>query len=417
MSRNNFLTVFFVVVVMVTLLLTIRQQAPPPFECTDAIGCVDIAPLEPVRLGVLQTLSGGMAPFGIAHFRGIEFAITKRDSQLLRHPLEVQREDEQCSPEGGATAALKVIADPQVVAILGPTCSTAARTAMEIVSEAGLVMVSGGATSPSLTALSGERGADWQPGFFRTRPNSAEQGRVAAIFAFRELGVTKAATIRDQGNYSQEIAYAFERTFTKLGGKLVLSTAVNKGDTDMKPVLAAVAASGTEFIFLPLLQPEADLIVRQSGQTTGLKNIPLMGSGGLILDTFIESVGADGVGMYFVGLVPPKYSDKDELVSEYESRYSEPSYLASYSYAYDAADLLLDAIETVAVQEENGTLHIGRQALRDALYATADFEGVSGKITCDEFGDCGNGKFNIVRLNDPAAGIEGLLSNVIYTYN
>ncbi len=79
--------------------------------------------------------------------------------------------------------------------------------------------------------------------------------------------------------------------------------------------------------------------------------------------------------------------------------------------------MLLDAIERVAVQEGDGTLHIGRQALRDALYATVDFEGVTGRIRCDAFGDCAVIKFDIVRLDDPSAGVDGLLSNVIDTYS
>jgi len=73
-------------------------------------------------------------------------------------------------------------------------------------------------------------------------------------------------------------------------------------------------------------------------------------------------------------------------------------------------------IEAVAVQDADGTLHIGRQALRDALYATTGFEGVSGTLACDEFGDCAATKFDIVRLDDPSAGLDGLRSNVIYTY-
>ncbi|UCC88306.1 MAG: hypothetical protein JSV81_03090, partial [Anaerolineales bacterium] len=84
--------------------------------------------------------------------------------------------------------------------------------------------------------------------------------------------------------------------------------------------------------------------------------------------------------------------------------------------AYDAANIVLEAIQTVAVQEEDGTLHIGRQALREALYATSGFQGLTGSLTCDEFGDCGAARFKVVRLDDPAAGIEGLAANVVYTY-
>ncbi len=403
-------------ILFVTVLLSACQPVNLPFECTDAIGCVDIAPGEPLKLSVLQALSGDMAYVGLAQAQTIELAIARQGGQLFGHPIEVHIENSRCLPEGGTTAALKAVADPQVVAILGPTCSGAAATAARVMSKAGLVMISGEATAPSLTALDGERGADWQPGFFRTKPNSAEQGQAAATFVFQELGVTRVATIHDGALYTRGLAEIFEQTFTELGGEIVLDTVVNKGDTDMHPVLTAIANSGAELVFFPLLQPEGGFVVRQTRQVAGLENILLMGSGGLRGDSFVEFVGVDGVGMYFVGLIPLEHSSNDEFASAYESRYNEPPLSRSYEYAYDAVALLLNAIKAAAVQDADGTLHIGRQSLREALYAASGFEGMSGALTCDEFGDCNVGRFNVVRLDDPFAGLEGLESNVVYTY-
>ena len=403
-------------VVLAGVLLAACQPTPPPFECTDSIGCVDIAPGEPIKLGVLQALSGGVAPIGLDQTRGVELALATRDNQLLGHPIELQIEDERCSSEGGTIAAMKVVADPQVVAILGTTCSGAAVTAAEVMSEAGLAMVSGANTAPSLTAVGGEQGADWQPGYFRTSHNEAVVAQAAATFVIQELGVTKVATINDGDAYTRGYTEVFNQAFTGLGGEVVLATAINKGDTDMHPVLTAVAASGAELVFFPIFQPEADLIVLQAKEVAGLENTILMGGGALLTDDFIESVGADGVGMYIAGPAPLESSALDELVSEYETKYGESPPTVGFSSAYDAAHLVLNAIEAAAVQEEDGTLHIGRQALRDALYATTDFEGVRGTLTCDEFGDCSAARFIIIRLDDPAVGIEELTSNAIYTY-
>ena len=40
--------------------------------------------------------------------------------------------------------------------------------------------------------------------------------------------------------------------------------------------------------------------------------------------------------------------------------------------------------------DADGTLHIGRQALRDAMFATKDFKGLTGVLTCTPTGDCAN---------------------------
>jgi len=377
---------------------------------------VDIAPGEPIKLGVLQALSGGVAPIGVDQTRGVELALATWDNQFLGHPIELQIEDERCSSEGGTIAAMKVVADPQVVAILGTTCSGAAVTAAEVMSEAGLAMVSGANTAPSLTAIGGEQGADWQPGYLRTSHNETMVAQAAATFMVQELGVGKVATINDGDAYTRGYTEVFEQAFTDSGGEVVLAIAVNKGDTDMHPVLTAVAVSGAGLVFFPIFQPEADLIVLQAQEVAGLENTILMGGGALLTDDFIESVGADGVGMYLAGPAPPRSSALDKVVSEYETTYGESPRTVGFTSVYDATHLLLNAIEAATVQEEDGTLHIGRQALREALYATTDFEGIRGTLTCDEFGDCSAARFIVVRLDDPAVGIEELTSNAIYTY-
>ncbi len=148
----------FSLISLTGILLVACRQTPLPFECTDAIGCVDIAPGQPIKLGVLQALSGGVAVIGSDQTRGIELALAMRDNQLLGHPIELQIEDERCTSEGGTIAAMKVVADPQAVAVIGTTCSGAATTAIKVISEAGLVMVSGANTAPSLTAIGGDQG-------------------------------------------------------------------------------------------------------------------------------------------------------------------------------------------------------------------------------------------------------------------
>ncbi len=65
------------------------KKTEPPFECTDAIGCVTIAPGEPIKLGVLQPLTGRMAALGTGQIRGVELALANRTNKLLGHPVEL----------------------------------------------------------------------------------------------------------------------------------------------------------------------------------------------------------------------------------------------------------------------------------------------------------------------------------------
>jgi branched-chain amino acid transport system substrate-binding protein len=392
------------------------DKQKPRFQCSDGIGCIDVAPGEPIKIGVLQALSGKVAPLGLEQVRGIDLAIDKRQGKILGHSILLQIEDAGCTAEGGANAALKIIADPQAVAILGTTCSGEAASASKVMSDAGLTMISGNNSAPYLTAIAGKRAPNWQPGYFRTAPNEEASGKSAAKFAFYELGVRKAAILNDGDIYSRGLTEGFGQAFEKLGGEIVLSASVNKGDKQMQPVLAAVMNSGAQLLFFPLFQPEGNHILLQARKTAGFEKIILMSDGALIESSFIEAVKDEGKGLYFVGPSRPGGPEVDALAKDYEAKFNASPAAIYYLSAFDAADLLMLAIEKIAINDPDGHLHIGRQALRNALYATRGFKGISGTLTCDEFGDCAIPVFNILRLDDPAAGLEGLQSNVMFTY-
>lgn len=405
----------FIVLLVTTALLASCQPSPPSFVCTDAIGCVEIAPHEPIKIGVMQNLSGEGPP-GMFMVHCVELAVVDRGRAILGHQVELVTADSRCSTAGGTTAALRITADPQIVGIVGPSCSSEAAAAADIVSPAGLVMISGSSTAPSLTSVGGEQSPDWRPGFLRTAQNDALAGRAAAIFAFRELGKEKAATTNAGDPYTRGLTNTFRRTFVELGGQLALDAAVNQGDRDMRPVLNAVAASGAEILFLPVYQPEGNYLVLQAAEIESFQEIVLMSADGLFFETFVAAVGDAGVGMYLMSPTPASSPEYLAFLSRYKARYQEPPEPIYDATTYDAANLLMATIEVVAIQDADGTLHIGRQALRDALYATSGFQGLTGTLACDRYGDCGVAHFNIMRLDDPAAGLEGLMANVIWTY-
>jgi branched-chain amino acid transport system substrate-binding protein len=136
----------------------------------------------------------------------------------------------------------------------------------------------------------------------------------------------------------------------------------------------------------------------------------------MLSEVFIRETGEAGVGVYILGPSAPASAANDQLREAYKARYGElpPSFY--YSFTVDATNLLLGAIEKIAVKERDGTLHLGRQALRDALYATSGYNGLTGQLKCDEFGDCGVANLDIVRLDSAAINVDKLRLNVIYTY-
>ena len=217
-------------------------------------------------------------------------------------------------------------------------------------------------------------------------------------------------------HFSVGLTQSFIAEFTALGGEVVADLAVNKGDEDMQPTLEALELAGAEVVFIPIFQPEADFIVNQARAYEGLEEIPFIAMDSLLLDTFIEAVADNAGELYFATATLADTPEIIDLRDRMEAFYEEPPQHGAFVFAFDATNMLLNAIETVAVKEEDGTLHIGRQALRDALYATNGYEGVSGSITCDEFGDCSGATLSVGQVVDAADGRDGVLENIVATY-
>jgi branched-chain amino acid transport system substrate-binding protein len=429
MRHHRLITRLALVAVLALVAGACRQAEGPGDQETveDERGVIEIAADEPIKLATIQTISGDTASLGQDQVRAIEIAIADK-GQLLGHDIELQVEDGLCSAEGGTAAAQKIAADPQVVAVIGTSCSGAAVPAAPILDDAGIPLISGSNTSPFLTqAPFGTEGEDHAPNYFRTAHNDLIQGAAAARFAFEECGVTKAASIHDGDPYTSGLAGAFDDAFKELGGEQVLATAVGVDDTDMRPVLTEVAAAGAEIVFFPIFQPAADFIVKQAKEIDGLQNTVLMSADGTLSDTFVEigetkqapaCPGLDGAvpGVYHSGPATPTGGTYAEFVTKYEDEYGEKPIQAFHAHSYDATNVLFAAIESVAAEGEDGSLQIGKQALIDAIAGTSGFEGLTGTIECDEFGDCADPKIDIIQNTEDTKDLTAVKENILATF-
>jgi branched-chain amino acid transport system substrate-binding protein len=370
---------FALLAVLLVASIVLTACGGPKFECTDAIGCVDIAPDEPVHIAYMLTISGATAFLGEDSQGAIEIAIDDRGGELLGHPISLTGEDSLCSAEGGQTAATKLASDPTIVGVIGSNCSSAATAAMPTISSAGFVMLSPSNTAPALT-LEGET---WQPGYYRICHTDLFQGSVAAEFAYNELGARTAATIHDGSPYADQLQQVFAGRFKELGGTVTFQGAVNVGDTDMRTVLTSVAADSPDVLYYPIFEPEGPFITAQSSEIAGLENTTLMGADGLLSDSFPENSGPNVVGMYLSG---PYVSGAayDEFLAKWKTKFGGVPPSGFHAFAYDGTNILLDSIEKVAVVDDDGTVHVGRQALRDAITGLTDYTGLTGKLNCGD---------------------------------
>jgi branched-chain amino acid transport system substrate-binding protein len=401
--------IFSVLLALVVVSLIAAQCAPGPaaqqYQCTDPKGCVDVGPNDPIRIGYMMVVSGADASLGNDTKRGVEIAIDDK-KDVLGHKIEFFGEDDLCNAEGGQTAAQKLSADPKLVAVVGTDCSSAARAAIPIMCGVGIPMISPANTAPDLTAA--DRPAEYWC-YMRTAHNDLIQGAAMAQYAWG-AGFKKAATVHDGSLYADKLQQAFVDNFKKLGGTITAQEAVAPTDTDMKPMLTRVAATNPDFFYLPIFIAAGGQIALQAKQVPGFENVQLAGADGIFSPDFLKAAGDAALGFRWSS---PDFSaftaGYGDFLAKHEAKYGEKTLAPFHAHAYDAANIIFASIEKVAVKDADGTLHIPRQALRDAMIGTKDFKGLTGNLTCNATGDCADPKIAVYEgmSSDPATWNPG----------
>jgi len=387
------LFIFFVVLSMVACLTVVSASAQVKYEGKK--GVVTIKPGEPIHIASWMVIAGPDASLGTDTRRGVELAAEDKGGKLLGHPIKLTFQDTGCNAEGGQAAATKLAADPTIVVAIGSNCSSEARPGAPILWKAGIATVSPSNTAPFLTEAG--RGSDYD-GYLRTCHNDRVQGAVAAQFAWTQLKVKRAATVHDGSPYAEALAGVFAETFKKLGGTISAQEAVAPTDTDMRPVLTKIATGKPEFIYYPIFIAAGGHITRQSKEVKGLEKVTLMGADGIFSPDFYKAAGETAVGMYHSS---PDFSafagGYQSFLGKHQKKYGEKPLAPFHAHAYDAAMIIFAAIEKVGKKAPDGSLTIDRGKLRDALYATKNFKGLTGNINCDQYGDCADPKIGIYK--------------------
>ena len=135
----------------------------------------------------------------------------------------------------------------------------------------------------------------------------------------------------------------------------------------------------------------------------GLEEVKLMSADGSFSQDFVNAAGDAALGMYLSSPDFSAFGDAYQgFLTKHEEKYGEPPLSAFHAHAYDALNVIAAAIEATATQDGD-TLIIGKQALRDAIGATTDFQGLTGNITCGPTGDCADPKIAVYEVTDVGA--------------
>jgi branched-chain amino acid transport system substrate-binding protein len=321
-----------------------------------------------IKIGEFASLTGKEATFGTSSHEGTLLAIEEINAAggVLGKQLELLTEDDQTKAGEPANAVNKLISKDAVVAILGEVASSRSLEAAPICQQNKIPMISPASTNPSVT-----KEGDY---IFRVCFTDEFQGGALANFASGTLKAKKVAILTDvKSDYSKGLSKSFKAKYTTGGGTVGVELDFNSGDKDFKGQLTAIKSDAPDAIFLPGYYSEVALICIQAKQL-GM-NIPIFGGDGWESESLL-TIGQDAMeGHYFSThcSIEQPTPEMTSFVAAYKKRFNGKSPDAMAVLGYDSAKVLTEAMKRA------GTT--AGPALRDAIAATKDFSGASGKFS------------------------------------
>lgn len=358
---------------------------------TPAAGGTGAAANQTLSIGVIAPLSGDLSAVGSGIENGVDLAVKQANSKgtVKGYTLKMVAEDDTAKADVGAQVASKLVSDNTVVGVVGPLNSSVGQTVAPVMAQAGLTVISPSNTGTALTGRDAlvTGGSQSRPykSYFRVVATDDIQGPFAAEFAVTTLGKKKIAIVHDKKAYGQGLAEAFAAKAKELGATVLKTETINPGDKDFSGVVTKLSAQKPDFLFYGGEYPEAGLLTKQM-KSAGL-NIPLMGGDGVNSGEYIENAGKQAEGDFATALGAPTESlpSAKQFVTDYAAGgYAENERDPYGAYAYDSANAIIQAI---AKAVEGGATAADLRAKVLEGVQGINFEGSTGPISFDEFGD------------------------------
>jgi len=325
--------------------------------------------LEPVRIAAVFAMTGLAAETNLPSVQGVRDGIAdiNRRGGLLGRPVEFLVLDNRSTPVGSKIAA-ECAVEAEAAVIIGSQWSTHSLAVAQVAQKARIPMVSNASTSARLTQVG--------PYIFRVCYKDPFQAEVMAAFASKDLKARTAAVAVDlTSDYAMDLSREFGVFFERGGGQVVRVIHYKRGQERYDEVVRAARQADPDVLFIPGYDESAAIILEAA--EAGLEAVPLGGDGwsspsflrrgkGRLIESFFCTHWAEGVAT----------AVSKDFVKRHGGNVPIPP---SRALAYDAVMLAADAVERAGVLDS--------RRIRDALASTTRFQGVTGTISFNAFGD------------------------------
>lgn len=346
-----------------------------------------------IKIAVQAPLSGEQAALGEHIKLGAQLAVEEASKAFkdLGYELVLVPQDDQAKPEVGVANARNMVADPEVLVIIGHFNSGVALPASEVYKDAMLAMISPANTATEIT----DRG---YPNVNRVCGRDDVQGPVGARFAAQELKTKSVYIIHDKTTYGQGVADSFRSEAKKLGMN-VMAFEGTEERANFSPLIIPLKARNPALVYFGGIYHQGGLLLKQMREK-GVKAI-FMGPDGVDSEEMVKIAGAAAVGSYYTSVAPPRDATPETaaFAKKYKQRFGK-DIEAFGLYGYDATLVGIKALEQWL--KANPGKKPSRADVSTAVRKIKNFKGVTGSIEFDNKGDPVKAKYFVLKFEKQA---------------
>lgn len=344
-----------------------------------------LADEEVVKIGHVAPITGNIAHLGKDNENGARMAIDELNAKGFtiggkKVKFELIPEDDAADPKQGTAAAQKLV-DEKVNGVIGHLNSGTTIPASKIYSDAGIPQISPSATNPTYT----------KQGFktaFRVVANDGQLGGTLGRYAVNTLHAKNIAIVSDKTAYGDGVANEFKKSAEKAGASIVDTEYTTNSATDFQAILTTIKGKKPDLIFYGGMDAQAGPLIRQMKQL-GISAKVAGGDG--ICTNELSKLAGDGMGddqVYCAeagGVETGKEQPLEDFKAHYKAKFGTEVEIYA-PYTYDAVMVMADAMKKAGSADPAKYL---------PFLAKEDYNGVTGHISFDEFGDIKNGSLTL----------------------
>ncbi len=315
---------------------------------------------------------------------GVALAIDQANQQHITiggKPVtfKMVSEDDQGDPKVGSNVAQKLV-DQKVAAVIGHLNSGVSIPASETYNKAGIPMISGSATNPTLT----ERGLKT---VFRTVGRDDQQGPAIAAYIAGELKAKKVALADDKTAYGEGLANEVEKTLKADKVSVVGRERTTDTETDFKAILTKIKGKNPDVVFYGGMDQTGGPLLKQAREL-GIKAIFVFGDGACT-DEMGKLAGAAAEGFVCSQAGLPREAASKEFVDAFGKKFGEIKQYAPYFY--DATRAVIEAMKKADSTDP--------AKFTPELF-NISFQGATGTVAFDAKGDRKDAEITIFKFQN-----------------